>query len=43
MGLKCPTIRVWVARGSFPLPHWVIEQTMLYRVDLVESFLATGR
>ena len=36
------TLRKWVDRGSWPLPHATIEQTLFFRVDLIEHFFATG-
>lgn len=36
------TLRKWVAKGLFPLPHSIIERTWFYRADIIEPWLETG-
>jgi predicted DNA-binding transcriptional regulator AlpA len=43
LGITTKNIRRWVAKGSFPEPHSVIETVWLYRSDQVRTFLATGK
>jgi hypothetical protein len=42
IGLPVETLREWVEKGSFPLPHAAIRSTMFYRVDMVAGWLETG-
>jgi hypothetical protein len=43
LGITPNAIRKWVAKGAFPVPHSIFEQTWLYRVDVVRVFLDTGK
>jgi hypothetical protein len=35
--------RDWVDAGEFPLPHVEVRRTWLYRADVVDEFIRTGR
>lgn len=43
LGITTDTLREWVGKGTFPEPHSFFEQTWLYRVDLIQAFLETGK
>jgi hypothetical protein len=43
LGVTTDTLREWVAKGVFPEPHSIFEQTWLYRGDFIRAFLETGR
>lgn len=36
------TLREWVAKGLWPLPHAVIERTWFYRCSTIRHWLKTG-
>ena len=36
------TLRAYVERGQFPMPHSIVEPLWFYRLDVVEHFLQTG-
>jgi hypothetical protein len=41
-GKTTETLRNWVARGSWPLPHDTIEKTMFFRRSVIEHWEKTG-
>lgn len=42
LGIDTETLRKWIGRGSWPLPHATIEQTLFFRRDLIDHFFAKG-
>lgn len=42
MDVTTQSLRGWVERGEFPLPHSVIAATMFYEAARVESYIRTG-
>lgn len=43
LGITTDRLRDWVAQGTFPEPHSMVERTWFYRVDLVRVYLEIGR
>jgi hypothetical protein len=40
--LDTETLRKWVAKGRWPEPHSIIEQTWFYPTDLIHHYIHTG-
>jgi predicted DNA-binding transcriptional regulator AlpA len=43
LGMTPQNIRRWVAMGSFPEPHSIIESLWFYRTNVVRAFVDTGK
>lgn len=37
--LDTETLRKWVAKGEWPEPHSIIQQTWFYRAELIEYYI----